>query len=262
MEGENGMPMTPRKRSPDHDDSGVGFSDGQTPSGQTPSSDQTHPNDQSPVRKRLGFAGDALGKNGVSSEEKERLRSSEETDGHQARPRNQSHGAWTQERRLPIALITLLCALLVISVVHVCLTVSCLQDLRLSASLPPCPKDWIWTNGACYFFSNEKNNWNKSQEFCASHDGTLAIILDQHTLDTIRRYKTIDNSWIGLRRRDGVWLWVNGTLFSGSLLPMAEDVPNLHCAYLNDDKYGVLDCASLRNWICIRNSSFSKSILH
>ncbi|XP_078511761.1 C-type lectin domain family 2 member B-like isoform X2 [Lissotriton helveticus] len=125
------------------------------------------------------------------------------------------------------------------------------------ASLPPCPKDWMWTNGKCYFFSNKKESWNQSQQFCESHNGNLATILDQTTLDTIRHYKTIDDSWIGLRKRDDVWSWVGGIRFSNSLLPLAQDVSGLHCAYLNNDKYGILHCTSMRNWICTRNSSIS-----
>ncbi|KAJ1121955.1 hypothetical protein NDU88_000462 [Pleurodeles waltl] len=215
-------------------------------------------------QKRPHAVTNPLDNTGVRTEE-ESLRSSEEPNASSGSPDNpitdRSHGAWMQGRSKE-ALIALLSVLSVIFLaIIVWLAVIWHRELQLRASLVPCPKDWIWTNGACYFFSIEKKSWNKSNEFCASHDGTLAIILDQYTLDTIKRYKTIDNSWIGLLRRDGVWLWVNGTLFSGSLLPMAEDVPNLHCAYLNEDKYGILDCASLRNWICIRNSSSSMAEL-
>ncbi|XP_069098957.1 C-type lectin domain family 2 member D-like isoform X2 [Pleurodeles waltl] len=130
-------------------------------------------------------------------------------------------------------------------------------DWYRGASLPPCPKDWIWTNGKCYFFSHKKKTWNQSQKFCESYDGNLAIILDQNTLHTIRHYKTIDDSWIGLRKSNGIWSWVNGSRFSRLLLSLAQDIPGLHCAYLNMDKYGILDCTSMCNWICTRNSSFS-----
>ncbi|KAJ1121956.1 hypothetical protein NDU88_000462 [Pleurodeles waltl] len=146
-------------------------------------------------------------------------------------------------------LILLLVKLLVISFI--------INVLPAGASLPPCPKDWIWTNGKCYFFSHKKKTWNQSQKFCESYNGNLAIILDQNTLHTIRHYKTIDDSWIGLRKSNGIWSWVNGSRFSGLLLSLAQDIPGLHCAYLNMDKYGILDCTSMRNWICTRNSSFS-----
>ncbi|XP_069057625.1 killer cell lectin-like receptor subfamily G member 2 [Pleurodeles waltl] len=233
--GTEGTQLTPLKGPGDHDDSGIASSPDQTPNGQTP---LPRCNCVLTPTKTPHAVPNPL-ENILVRPEEESLRSSEERDGHQATPRNKC--PWLQDRRIP--------------------TVSWHRELQLRTSLVPCPKDWIWTNGACYFFSIEKKSWNKSNEFCTSHDGTLAIILDQYTLDTIKRYKTIDNSWIGLLRRDGVWLWVNGTLFSGSLLPMAEDVPNLHCAYLNEDKYGILDCASLRNWICIRNSSSSMAEL-
>ncbi|XP_078507326.1 NKG2-D type II integral membrane protein-like [Lissotriton helveticus] len=180
--------------------------------------------------------------------------------------------AWTKGGRMRKALITVF-VLLAISVAINCWqavrvhntskdnnlkdhVVQETQGLQSCASLLPCPMDWIWTNGTCYFYSEEKKTWDESQKFCESHNGTLPI-LDQRFLDTIRRYKTIDDPWIGLRKINDSWQWLNGSPFSNSTLPLAQDGPGLHCAYLNEKEYGVLDCTTNRNFICTSWSSFS-----
>ncbi|OCT71330.1 hypothetical protein XELAEV_18034309mg [Xenopus laevis] len=79
----------------------------------------------------------------------------------------------------------------------------------------PCEEDWIWYRGKCYYFSETYDEWNNSQNFCASHNASLSLIDSQEELDFLRRHKGLYDHWIGLYRDiDGpAWVWANGSLF-------------------------------------------------
>ncbi|OCT71328.1 hypothetical protein XELAEV_18034307mg [Xenopus laevis] len=79
----------------------------------------------------------------------------------------------------------------------------------------PCEEDWIWYRGKCYYFSETYDEWNNSQNFCASHNASLSLIDSQEELDFLRRHKGLYDHWIGLYRdiNGPVWVWANGSLF-------------------------------------------------
>ncbi|KAM3932459.1 uncharacterized protein RB166_005536 [Leptodactylus fuscus] len=124
---------------------------------------------------------------------------------------------------------------------------------EFSPAGPPCEDSWIWVRGRCYYFSDDRNTWNESLEFCTTHGSTLAILLDQETEETIKRYRENVNYWIGLSmNNEDRWMWVNGSPYDGSI-----ENPNIHllrCAYLNSH-LGALACSTRRQWICVKDST-------
>ncbi|XP_077309946.1 C-type lectin domain family 2 member D-like, partial [Lithobates pipiens] len=80
----------------------------------------------------------------------------------------------------------------------------------------PCEDDWIWYRKKCYYFSKQYNEWQNSQDFCVSHNASLALISSQEELEFLQRFKGSSDYWIGLKRENngGLWMWTNGSVFN------------------------------------------------
>ncbi|PIO23549.1 hypothetical protein AB205_0137210, partial [Aquarana catesbeiana] len=80
----------------------------------------------------------------------------------------------------------------------------------------PCEDDWIWYRKKCYYFSKKYDEWQNSQDFCVSHNASLALIDSQEELEFLQRFKGSSDHWIGLKREDngGLWMWTNGSVFN------------------------------------------------
>ncbi|KAG1947722.1 COP9 signalosome complex subunit 7a [Pimephales promelas] len=83
----------------------------------------------------------------------------------------------------------------------------------------PCPENWMHLEERCYFFSEDKLDWQHSKESCASMGGHLTILHSHeqhHTLEGVaRNHGGFDyHFWIGLSdaETEGVWKWVDNTV--------------------------------------------------
>ncbi|KAG9465946.1 hypothetical protein GDO78_017480, partial [Eleutherodactylus coqui] len=117
----------------------------------------------------------------------------------------------------------------------------------------PCEEDWIWYRGKCYYFSKDSNTWEKSQNFCISHNASLALINTQDELDVLLQFKGLYNHWIGLRRTDDnkAWTWTNGTLYSESLFKIIRSSQkNIEYVYLNHEAVKSQEGTIPFKWIC------------
>ncbi|XP_066469820.1 C-type lectin domain family 2 member B-like [Tiliqua scincoides] len=114
---------------------------------------------------------------------------------------------------------------------------------------PSCPYDWIGYKGKCYFFSKDERNWSSSQNFCVSHNASLAKIENEEK-DFVMRYRGKDSFWIGLSRNPGhPWKWTDGE--NATIEVMGEGD---NCAYLNDEaKASCSRCNIEHLWICIKS---------
>uniref|UniRef100_A0A3P9IFS1 C-type lectin domain-containing protein n=1 Tax=Oryzias latipes TaxID=8090 RepID=A0A3P9IFS1_ORYLA len=82
-----------------------------------------------------------------------------------------------------------------------------------------CPKDWIQFQESCYFFYNLNSQWkpwNESQQLCQNMKSDLVVIssLEEQTFikNTIQYYFDFWHGyWIGLRKVNNIWIWVDGT---------------------------------------------------
>ncbi|OCT71347.1 C-type lectin domain family 2 member B [Xenopus laevis] len=112
----------------------------------------------------------------------------------------------------------------------------------------PCEEDWIWYRGKCYYFSETYDEWNNSQNFCASHNASLSLIDSQEELDFLRRHKGFQDHWIGLYRdiERKSWVWANGSSFNN----MFRIEGAAQCVQLNNLRLDSAACYGDRRWIC------------
>ncbi|OCT71326.1 hypothetical protein XELAEV_18034305mg [Xenopus laevis] len=161
---------------------------------------------------------------------------------------------WEHKTSRHVPLVPVICIVTVLFVsVIVPLTVLLYIREPCSSCKPcgysaPCEEDWIWYRGKCYYFSETYDEWNNSQNFCASHNASLSLIDSQEELDFLRRHKGLYDHWIGLYRDiDGpAWVWANGSLFRNTFR-IEEDYP---CVYLNNNRIGSTECRVDKKWIC------------
>ncbi|XP_024114260.1 low affinity immunoglobulin epsilon Fc receptor [Oryzias melastigma] len=80
-----------------------------------------------------------------------------------------------------------------------------------------CPKDWIQFNESCYFFYNSNSlwkTWDESRQLCQIKNSDLVVISSQEEQTFIKSriehyYDTWHGYWIGLRRINNNWIWVD-----------------------------------------------------
>ncbi|XP_043369571.1 C-type lectin domain family 2 member L isoform X2 [Dermochelys coriacea] len=100
--------------------------------------------------------------------------------------------------------------LAVVAVLILCihLAVNCSSAKGSSGCPPPepCPADWLYHQGKCYYFSEKEKDWNSSQSFCSSHNSSLTVIESQQELKFIMKI-TRQDPWIGLRKTGEEFHW-------------------------------------------------------
>uniref|UniRef100_A0A673JBP8 Hepatic lectin-like n=1 Tax=Sinocyclocheilus rhinocerous TaxID=307959 RepID=A0A673JBP8_9TELE len=119
----------------------------------------------------------------------------------------------------------------------------------------PCPEDWLQLEGRCYFFSEDKLDWQHSKESCASMGGHLSILhshQQHHTLESVARNRGgFDyHYWIGLSdiETEGVWKWVDNTVVNTTFWSEWDKEPNNHqSGGIHGEDCAVLDSHS-KTW--------------
>ncbi|KAF4103302.1 hepatic lectin [Onychostoma macrolepis] len=119
----------------------------------------------------------------------------------------------------------------------------------------PCPEDWLHLEGRCYFFSEDKLDWQHSKESCASMGGHLTILhshQQHHTLESVARNRGgFDyHYWIGLSdiETEGVWKWVDNTVVNTTFWSEWDKEPNNHqSGGIHGEDCAVLDSHS-KTW--------------
>ncbi|RVE63198.1 hypothetical protein OJAV_G00165410 [Oryzias javanicus] len=82
-----------------------------------------------------------------------------------------------------------------------------------------CPKDWIQFKGSCYFFSyfnDPWKTWDESRQFCQRKNSDLVVINNHEEQTFIKNrieyyYDEWHGYWIGLRRINNNWIWVDNS---------------------------------------------------
>ncbi|KAK6469093.1 killer cell lectin-like receptor subfamily F member 1 [Huso huso] len=105
-------------------------------------------------------------------------------------------------------------------------------------------------NGGCYFLSTEQNSWNFANESCSKLGAHVAVIENEEELDTIHRaIPSYSNYWIGLRRKDRHWLWVDGTQLDEKI-SVSTQRREYHCASVYGSGVYAESCNTVYPWIC------------
>ncbi|XP_034642292.1 C-type lectin domain family 2 member L-like [Trachemys scripta elegans] len=121
-------------------------------------------------------------------------------------------------------------------------------------SLPsePCPEDWLYFKRKCYYLSEEEKDWDSSQSFCSLYEASLAVIENHQEMHFLTKRMHMQDSWIGLRKREEGFYWVNG-------IPLTTDLFHIQdheeCAYTDSSSISTSACSLPRHWICSRHPS-------
>ncbi|XP_028938457.1 C-type lectin domain family 2 member L-like isoform X1 [Ornithorhynchus anatinus] len=124
----------------------------------------------------------------------------------------------------------------------------------------PCPSDaWQYHHRKCYFLSEDQGEWTEGQQSCSSQGASLAVIEDERELATLRKLMFKKECWIGLRKNERYFFWVNGTKLDSKRFQVSD---HADCAYITPSTVSTSSCEMRRNWICsCRPFHSSKPIL-
>uniref|UniRef100_UPI004038B71E CD209 antigen-like protein A n=1 Tax=Callospermophilus lateralis TaxID=76772 RepID=UPI004038B71E len=119
----------------------------------------------------------------------------------------------------------------------------------------PCPWDWTFFQGHCYFFSKSQRNWNDSVTACQEVGAQLVIIksAEEQVHDGPHPGP---GSWMGLSdlNEEATWHWVDGSPLSPSLTYWNEGEPNNvgeeDCAEITDRGWNDAKCEAEKFWVC------------
>ncbi|XP_061469436.1 uncharacterized protein LOC133378838 [Rhineura floridana] len=114
-----------------------------------------------------------------------------------------------------------------------------------SVSSELCPRNWIGYRNKCYFFSVEEGNWTSSQNFCLSHNASLARI-EADEEDFLKPVASKGIYWIGLQG-DHDWKWLNGDKSTFKVLGEGGN-----CAFWDalESQPRASRCSSPHQWFC------------
>ncbi|GAB1292947.1 CD209 antigen-like protein D [Apodemus speciosus] len=148
----------------------------------------------------------------------------------------------------------------------------------------PCPRDWTFFNGSCYFFSKSQRNWHNSITACQELGAQLVIIeTDEEQTFLQQTSKARGPSWMGLSdlHNEGTWHWVDGSPLSPRVYDGKKSGQELNhgprttgftqywnrgepnnvgdedCVEFSGDGWNDLKCDHLVFWICKKVSTSS-----
>ncbi|XP_023565224.1 C-type lectin domain family 2 member F-like [Octodon degus] len=123
---------------------------------------------------------------------------------------------------------------------------NCTDDMRI------CPQDWDLIRMSCFFESKQDVTWIQGQEHCRKYHATLAKIVSQIEMDSIKSFLENSTYWIGLRKHtsDNAWRWMDGSHFN-NWSPISGSGT---CAFVSANGLDISRCDETRRYLCIRKS--------
>ncbi|XP_069445434.1 CD209 antigen-like protein 2 isoform X2 [Ovis canadensis] len=136
---------------------------------------------------------------------------------------------------------------------------------RMNATLAglchPCPQNWEFFGGSCYFFSWTQSDWRSAVSACLLTGAHLVIINSTEEEKFLNFWYARNNkpTWIGLsdHHSEGSWRWVDDSPVQLSFWKKGE--PNNHgdedCVELHNDGWNDGRCVTENPWICEKPSA-------
>uniref|UniRef100_A0A8C6RBT0 CD209e antigen n=1 Tax=Nannospalax galili TaxID=1026970 RepID=A0A8C6RBT0_NANGA len=122
----------------------------------------------------------------------------------------------------------------------------------------PCPWDWTFFHGNCYFFSKSQRNWHDSITAC-QEVGAQLVVIKSHEEQSFLQWnaKKYGYTWMGLSdlNKEGTWIWVDGSPLSNSLKKYwNQGQPNNNggqdCVEFRKSGWNDASCDNTKFWIC------------
>lgn len=125
----------------------------------------------------------------------------------------------------------------------------------------PCPWDWTFFQGNCYFFSTFQKKWKESVIACKDMGAQLVVIKSYEEQSFLQRTsKMKGNTWIGLSdsQEEDQWLWVDGSPLQWRNYWSAGEPNNLYdedCVEFSSYGWNDISCSFEKFWICKKSAS-------
>ncbi|XP_012496672.1 PREDICTED: CD209 antigen-like protein 2 isoform X2 [Propithecus coquereli] len=132
----------------------------------------------------------------------------------------------------------------------------------------PCPWDWTFFQGSCYFFSDSQRNWHDSITACQDVGAQLVIIKGEEEQNFLQLQSSRRNrfSWIGMSdlTHEGSWQWVDGSPLPPSFTKywqqnQPDNFENEDCVEFVDSSWNDQKCDIARFWICKKSAASCSS---
>ncbi|XP_055096232.1 CD209 antigen isoform X6 [Symphalangus syndactylus] len=138
------------------------------------------------------------------------------------------------------------------------------QELtRLKATIErlcrPCPWEWTFFQGNCYFMSNSQRDWQDSVTACQEVGAQLVIIKSAEEQNFLQLQSSRSNrfAWMGLSdvNQEGTWQWVDGSPLSPSFKHYwnrgePNNIGEEDCAEFSGNGWNDDKCNHAKFWIC------------
>ncbi|XP_056592929.1 asialoglycoprotein receptor 1-like [Triplophysa dalaica] len=113
---------------------------------------------------------------------------------------------------------------------------------------------WIKYNFSFYYISSEEKSWTDSREDCKERGADLVIINsieEQEFMQNATAGYGFNPFWIGLRKEEGLWKWIDETTLKTSFwidgYPRSD---NHYCARTSSSGWSDFSCDAKYGWIC------------
>ncbi|KAK2542389.1 hypothetical protein Q9233_000481 [Columba guinea] len=151
-----------------------------------------------------------------------------------------------KDQKVPIG-VTVVVAALLLTIIALAVKKCPSYPSCPSHVLPSCLNNGIGYGEKCFYFIEDKAEWNKSRIACVSLGAHLATIDSWEELRFLLRYGRSLHYWLGLQREEsGPWKWVNGSLFNNWFDVRGKG----QCAYINQDGISSDWCSQTKFSVC------------
>ncbi|XP_038202362.1 CD209 antigen-like protein E [Arvicola amphibius] len=124
----------------------------------------------------------------------------------------------------------------------------------------PCPWDWKFFHGKCYFFSKSQRTWNDSATACQEVEAQLVIIdndEEQTFLSVISENEV--SVWLGLSyvKEEGIWKWVDHSPMDDRFkkYQRGNQSETEVCAEVTEGLWTADRCDLNKFWICEKSAA-------
>nr|XP_039323049.1 CD209 antigen-like [Saimiri boliviensis boliviensis] len=128
----------------------------------------------------------------------------------------------------------------------------------------PCPREWTFFQGNCYFMSNSQRNWHDSVTACREVGAQLVVIKSDEEQNFLQLQSSRRNrlTWIGLSdlKQEGTWQWVDGSPLSPSLRRYwnqgePNNIGEEDCVEFKGNGWNDERCSAAKFWICKKSAA-------
>ncbi|XP_049983410.1 CD209 antigen-like protein B isoform X2 [Alexandromys fortis] len=127
----------------------------------------------------------------------------------------------------------------------------------------PCPWDWTFLRGNCYFVSKYQQNWSRAVKACQEVEAQLVIIQSDEEQSFLQQTsKAKGATWMGLSdlKKEGSWLWVDDSPLSSRFQKYwnrgePNNIGEEDCVEFAGDGWNDSKCDLQKFWICKKSAT-------